>query len=114
MYLNLSIYLFFYDYQQAFHSFMQVWYLSTLGKSIDSSQLFGYFTNFGLLVYSMTCLPMKMAAFQLNKKVFTLNTTGKLNGEIKKKAKPATAYQITIHILSKALSFRSSENIRWK
>ncbi|CAO3617860.1 unnamed protein product [Cunninghamella blakesleeana] len=100
--------------QQSFHSFMQVWYLSTLGKSIDKNQLFGYFTNFGLLIYSMTCAPMKMAAFQMNRKVFTLNASGKLNEEIKKKVKPSVAFQLTIHILSKALAFKSTENIRWK
>ncbi|KAI8333838.1 hypothetical protein BC941DRAFT_106385 [Chlamydoabsidia padenii] len=102
------------DYQkQSFHAFMKTWRLASNGQHLKKKQLFGFFTSFGSLVYSMACAPMNMAAFEWTRPLRTLDKTGSPNVIQPMKPNPARAYRLALTLFFRALSYKSQDRSEW-
>ncbi|KAI9312531.1 hypothetical protein BX666DRAFT_2031252 [Dichotomocladium elegans] len=99
-------------HRKAYHAFWQAWYLLRRegNQGLSSAALFDLFSNFGMLLYSMTCPPMYGAGFRPKAIRRAISRTKQSLGAVESR----NAYKLAVAVFSNTLKYKSSDNSEWR
>ncbi|KAI8145939.1 hypothetical protein BJV82DRAFT_29849 [Fennellomyces sp. T-0311] len=100
--------------KKAYHAFCRARNLisSGLSKELDSASMYDLYSNFGFLLYGMTCPPMNGVGFE-SKAVRRIMTADKqLSFSSPNTTDPKNAYRMALLMFNHALRFKSNE--KWR
>ncbi|ORX50528.1 hypothetical protein DM01DRAFT_1095919 [Hesseltinella vesiculosa] len=100
----------------AFNAYMKTWHLLKGGRPLPAKLRHEFFSNFGLLLESMACQPMAMAAFCDDTLIRTMDSDGHLHQVPRQSKKPSAkaAYHLCLLLNSCALKYPSADETEYK